>query len=198
MLLNRAETLLMNNPVRAAIQRYFEARRLYQMGGPITGGHALEIGCGRGVGTELILELFRAGKVDAFDLDPAMVALSARRLAPRRRRVRLWVGSVTEIPAASGSYDAVMDFGIIHHVPDWRGALAEVYRVLRPGGRFYVEEIYRWFLVNPVSRRLFEHPQHDRFDHRGLGAGLREAGFHMRAEHNVWNTYGWYVADRPR
>jgi hypothetical protein len=73
MLLNRAETLLMNNPVRAAIQRHFEARRLLELGGPLPGGTALEIGCGRGVGTELILDVFGADRVDAIDLDPAMV-----------------------------------------------------------------------------------------------------------------------------
>jgi hypothetical protein len=44
MLLNRIECALMNNPIRAAIQRTFEARRLLRMGGPISGGQALELG----------------------------------------------------------------------------------------------------------------------------------------------------------
>ena len=37
----------------------------------------------------------------------------------------------------------MFDFGIIHHVPQWRRALAEVARVLKPGGRFYAEEVLR-------------------------------------------------------
>ena len=45
MLLNRVEYALMNNPLRAAIQRRFEARRLLRMGGPVPGGAALELGC---------------------------------------------------------------------------------------------------------------------------------------------------------
>ena len=65
----------MNNPLRALIQRRFEAARLLRMGGPMEGGSALEIGCGRGVGVQLILDLFGADAVDAFDLDPRMVAL---------------------------------------------------------------------------------------------------------------------------
>jgi hypothetical protein len=38
MLLNRVEYALMNNPIRGAIQRHFEARRLLRMGGPMSGG----------------------------------------------------------------------------------------------------------------------------------------------------------------
>ena len=56
MRLNAAETALMNNPLRAAIQKRFEAKRLLAMGGRLRGGRALEVGCGRGVGVELILE----------------------------------------------------------------------------------------------------------------------------------------------
>ena len=39
------------------------------------------------------------------------------------------------IEAAAATYDAVVDFGIIHHIPHWRAALAEIFRVLKPGGR---------------------------------------------------------------
>jgi len=83
MLLNRIEKAMMNNPVRAVIHRHFEAGRLLAMGGPMRGGAALEVGSGRGVGTELILDMFGADRVDAFDLDPDMVERARRRLAPR-------------------------------------------------------------------------------------------------------------------
>ena len=68
MLLNRIEYALMNNPVRAAVQRHLEAKRFLEMGGAMCGGAALEIGCGRGVGVEIILDLFGAERVDAFEL----------------------------------------------------------------------------------------------------------------------------------
>lgn len=48
MLLNRTERALMNNPVRAAVQRHLEVRWLKELGGPMQGGIALEVGCGRG------------------------------------------------------------------------------------------------------------------------------------------------------
>lgn len=124
MLLNRVEKLMMNNPLRAAVQRRFEARRLLEMGGPATGAHCLEIGCGRGVGTQIVLDRFGAAEVHAFDLDPDMVEQARARLGDDPR-VRLWVGDATAIDAPDGAYDAVFDFGIVHHVPSWRDALRE-------------------------------------------------------------------------
>jgi ubiquinone/menaquinone biosynthesis C-methylase UbiE len=182
MLLNAVEKTLMNNPVRAALQRHFEARRLLEMGGSLDGGHALEIGCGRGVGTELVLDVFGASRVDAFDLDPHMVALARARLAGRAHRVgRIFVGDAEHIDAPDATYDAVFDFAIIHHVPRWRAALREVRRVLKPGGRFYAEEVLAALIHHPFWRRVLDHPMEDRFDRAGFAAGLEDAGLRVVA-----------------
>jgi ubiquinone/menaquinone biosynthesis C-methylase UbiE len=198
MLLNRIEYALMNNPVRAAVQRHFEAARLLAMGGPMRGGAALEVGCGRGVGAEIVLDRFGADTVDGFDLDPRMVAQARARLAPRGGRTRFWVGDVTAIPVADASYAAVFDFGIIHHVPDWRRALAEVRRVLKPGGRFYAEEVLARFILNPVVRRLLDHPEQDRFDRAGFSSALAATGLEPAGENDVLGWFGWFVATKPR
>jgi ubiquinone/menaquinone biosynthesis C-methylase UbiE len=167
------------------------------MGGALApGSHALEIGCGRGVGTELVLDTFGAERVDAFDLDPDMVARAEKRLARRGDRVRLWVGDAERIDAPDATYDALFDFGIIHHVPRWRGALAEAARVVRPGGRFYVEEIMRAFIHHPVWRRVLDHPMNDRFDARELREGLVEAGFRIVAERRLLDQVAWFVAEK--
>jgi ubiquinone/menaquinone biosynthesis C-methylase UbiE len=196
MLLNRVEKLMMNNPLRAAIQRQFEARRLLAMGGPVAGGRCLEIGCGRGVGTAILLERFGAAQVDAFDLDPDMVEQARARLGGDPR-VRLWVGDATAIEVPDGTYDAVFDFGIVHHVPAWRDALREVHRVLRPGGRFYAEEVLARFIHHPLWRRLLEHPMEDRFDADGFANGLAEQGFQLVARRELLGQFGWFVADKP-
>jgi len=189
----------MNNPIRAAIQRHVEGPRLLEMGGPLDGGAALEIGCGRGVGVEIILDLFGAERVHAFDLDPWMVARARRRLARRGDRASLWVGDATAIPAANQAYDAVFDFGIIHHVPDWRAALTEVHRVLKPGGRFYAEEALAGLISRAAARRLLDHPREDRFDHEGFVRGLQGVGFRVMAEREMWGGwFGWYVGERAR
>ncbi len=198
MLLNRFEYQLMNNPLRAALQRYFEARRLLRMGGAMNGGVALEIGCGRGVGVELILDLFGADAVDGFDFDPRMVALAQASLARRKQRTRLWVGDATQIDSPNGSYDAVFDFGVIHHIRKWRSALAEVARILKPGGRFYGEEILTSLVVHPVVRRLFKHPTKDRFDADDLRSALEDVGLAPVQWRTRWNFFAWFVAVKPR
>jgi len=164
MLLNRAEFLFIDSPLRRALLRWWVAPRLLRLGGAVTGGRVLELGCGSGNGTELVLDVFGAGSVEGFDLDPRLVRRARARLARYGDRVRTWVGDAIAIGVPDERYDAVFDFGIIHHVPDWRRALAEVHRVLRPGGRFYAEEYLRRLISNPVMRRLFEHPREDRFD----------------------------------
>lgn len=197
MLLNRVEKALMNNPVRAAIQRRVEAARLLALGGPMPGGGpALEIGCGRGVGVQIILDSFGADRVDAFDLDPDMVARARRRLAAHGARVRLWVGDAEHVDAPDRAYAAVFDFGIVHHVPDWRACLAEVARVLRPGGRFYAEEVFDRALEHPLIARLLEHPRADRFGADAFSQALEKHGLHVTGRRTLGRLGGWFVAEK--
>ena len=148
------------------------------------------------MGCALLLERFGADSVDAFDLDPDMVARARRRLADRGDRVHVWVGDAEHIAAPDCSYAAVFDFGILHHVPDWRRALREIQRVLQPGGRFYAEEVLVDFLRNRLVQRLFDHPLHDRFGHDALAEGLRVAGLALKGSRRLWGGFGWYVADK--
>ncbi|MBX7159667.1 MAG: class I SAM-dependent methyltransferase [Acidimicrobiia bacterium] len=192
MKLNAVETALMNNPVRAAFQRHYEARLLERLGGRTPGERVLEVGCGRGVGTEIILERFGAAHVTAFDLDPAMVARAGERLARYGDRVSLSVGDAEKIEAPDGAFDAVFDFGIIHHVPDWRAAVAEIRRVLRPQGRFFFEDVTRHALDRWSYRTFLEHPSEDRFGAFGFVTALEAAGLHA-GDNVVTRVFGDFV-----
>lgn len=197
MLLNQVEEALMNNPFREWSQRHVETRWLLDLGGPAEGALALEVGCGRGVGVEIILDAFRANRVDAFDLDSKMVDLARRRLASRSDRVRLWVGDAASIEADDATYDAVFDFGIIHHVPDWQVAVSEISRVLKPGGRFYAEEVLERFIVNPVVRRILDHPLDNRFDAARFAAALETQGLRTVGVRSIGSLFACFVAEKP-
>lgn len=194
MLLNRLEKLTMNNAARAWVQRAYEGPTFERLGGSTSGAKVLEIGCGRGVGTEIIFERFGAAEVHAFDLDPEMVGLARRRLAryADAGRLRLEVGDATSVDAPDASYDAVFDFGIIHHVPDWRAAVAEVARVLRPGGRFFFEEVTRQALERWIYRALFVHPTEDRFAADELVGELVRCGIELERP-TVERAFGDFV-----
>jgi ubiquinone/menaquinone biosynthesis C-methylase UbiE len=177
MKLNRVEKALMNNPVRAFLQKRYESRLLEQLGGRTRGMRVLEVGCGRGVGTQIIFDRFGAQEVHAFDLDPDMVDQARRRLSSYGPdRLRLSVGDVTSIEADDQSFDAVVDFGILHHVPRWQDAVSEIRRVLRPGGRFYFEEVSSQALNRRTYRALFEHPEENRFSREEFVDELERRG----------------------
>ena len=168
MLMNRIETSLVNSPPRRWLQRYYEVPWLRRNAPPLPpDARVLEIGCGQGYGTQLILETFESNHVDAVDLDPSMVTKARSRLHQHTNKVTIAQGSAldltTALDAGDRSYDAVFDFAIIHHIPDWRAALDEVARVLRPGGTFYFDEVTAVALASRTYRLLFDHPEHDRF-----------------------------------
>ena len=194
MRLNRFEKLLMNNPIRPWSQRLLETRRLLRLGGKTIGHTSLEIGCGRGVGAQIILEDFGSERVHAFDLDAGMINLARRRHAGKQKEVALWNGDSTAIAAKANTYDSVFDFGAIHHVVNWRDTIAEIYRVLKPGGQFFAEEVPAALITHPLMRRLLEHPQQDRFDQQQFNAALKEKGFRIAATDRLLNVWIWTVA----
>jgi SAM-dependent methyltransferase len=91
-------------------------------------GRVLEVGCGWGELAEWI-ERDTGAEVVAVDLSPRMVELA------RERGVDARVADVQELPFADGQFDLVVAAWMLYHVPDIDLALAEIARVLRPGGR---------------------------------------------------------------
>jgi ubiquinone/menaquinone biosynthesis C-methylase UbiE len=89
-----------------------------------------------------------------------MIRRARRRLSGYPiERLTLSVGDVTALDFGDASFDAVFDFAIVHHIPEWRRAVAEVRRVLRPGGRFFFEEVTRHALDKAFYRVLMKHPE---------------------------------------
>ena len=203
MLMNSLETALVNSFARRALQRFCEAPLLARLGGRVPGGRVLEIGCSSsGYGTQLIIDRFGAATVDAVDFDPRAVASAQRRLAIYGDRVWVAPGSATDLAGAlaatDASYDAVFDFAIIHHIEDWRAALREVARVLRPGGRFFFDEVTATALNRPTYRRLFGHPANDRFTAADFLAELARHGLNIgeRWRTHLGEDYLFGVAER--
>jgi ubiquinone/menaquinone biosynthesis C-methylase UbiE len=178
MKLNLAEKLLVNNPVRALVQRFYEGLLLQKLGGRLDGARVLDVGCGRGVGVQILLEQFGAGQVYGIDLDPQQVRRAQKRFAGTfEGRVVLAVGSVEKLPFPNEYFDAVFDFGMLHHVVDWQAGVAEIRRVLKPSGLFFFEEVTREALNRWVYRTFLDHPTENRFNEAEFLAELPVQGF---------------------
>jgi SAM-dependent methyltransferase len=98
------------------------------------GVDVLEIGPGYGVTTRLLVD--RARSVTAVEIDPDLAAALDTRLG---NRVRVLHGDGAELPLPDRSFDAVVCFTMLHHVPSASlqdRLFSEAARVLRPGGVF--------------------------------------------------------------
>jgi ubiquinone/menaquinone biosynthesis C-methylase UbiE len=178
--LNWAERLIVNNPVRVMIQRLI-IRWIKSVAQIQPQTRVLEIGCGRGAGACLIQEKFNPAMMHAFDLDHQMILRAGKYIkAEHRDKISLFVGNALWLPYRDGVLDAVFGFGVLHHLPDWRGGLREITRVLKPGGIYFLEEFYPQFYQNFVARRIFLHPEHDRFYSHDLHHALAETGFTLQ------------------
>ena len=80
--MNWLEKAFINSPLHGLELRKW-TRLLLRLGGPVQDGRVLEIGCGRGMGVDILFGEFGAASVEAFDYDPGQVRLARKRLTAR-------------------------------------------------------------------------------------------------------------------
>lgn len=127
--------------------------------GVIRGGYTvLDIGAGAGTDTLIAARLAGPqGKVFALDITSAMVR-KLREVVTRHgiRNVEVIEGNAEEIPLPASSVDVVTSNGMLNLVPDKRKAVAEMFRVLRPGGHVQLADIV---IRQPVTRDCATDPK---------------------------------------
>lgn len=188
MKLNWAERLVVNNPLRV-MEQGFEIRWMKRVQELTPDSLVLEVGCGRGAGAGLILGEFHPKAIHAMDLDLKMIRMGNRFLsAEEKSKISMYVGDVLNLPYADNVLDAVFDFGVLHHVPDWQGALREITRVLKPGGIFYVEELYPTLYQNFITKHILLHPTENRFGSRDFKEALTAAKLSLKDSLEVWGV----------
>jgi len=149
-------------------------------GGLRPGQRALEVGCGTGIFLEAAATT--GADIVALDLSADLLAQARARVAAAGK-VRLSLGNAEQMPFREGSFDAVYGSSILHHL-NIDAALAEVHRVLRPGGRIVFAEPN---ILNPQVAVMFHlgltkkyfgvSPDEMAFSRFRAARALRSAGF---------------------
>jgi len=131
-----------------------------QLWAKIDGGRVLEVGVG--TGRNLPYHPPQSG-VTAIDISPKLLAKAARKARKKGQPVELGLMDAQLLAFADGSFDSAATTFVFCSVPDPLVGLAEVRRVLKPGGRFLLLEHVRlknrilgWLMdrLNPVAVRL--------------------------------------------
>ncbi|WP_020376889.1 class I SAM-dependent methyltransferase [Candidatus Microthrix parvicella] len=155
-------------------------------------GCVLDVGCGEGQVTRLAV---KAG-LDAVGLDAAGAQLSVAKQRGRRRStagqgavpgrgVAFAQASVTDLPVADASMGMVVASLVFEHVPAYRRGLAEVARVLAPGGRFLLL-LNHPLLQTPDSGWIDDHILEPPEQYWRVGAYLTEADTVEEVEPDVF------------
>ncbi len=113
---------------------------------PDPGGHLVDFGCGNGAQSLLLAPLCE--RVTGVDVNLQFLGEFAAQIADQGLSDKVAGLPLTEgrIPLADGAADIVTSFTVLEHVPDERAALAEMHRVLKPGGHLIISVPNRWWI----------------------------------------------------
>lgn len=157
------------------------SRMVVEMAGIKPGDRVLDVGCGTGSLTLTAAEYAGpSGHVHGIDASPEMIEVARAKAGEARYKPVFDLGAAEQMPYQEGDLDVVISRLVIHHLPhDLKSrAFSEVYRVLRPGGLFFIADF------RPPANPLLAHlslaivgHRMMRFDIEVIPPLLSQAGF---------------------
>jgi ubiquinone/menaquinone biosynthesis C-methylase UbiE len=188
--MSRLETWVVNSPFRVPFA-YQEIRRFQRLAALVRGLRMLEVGCGAGLTTRAIIDVLKPSHLSAFDFSDEQVARARRRIG-KSPAIDIRQADATAMPYDDGSFDAVLEIGILHHIPSWRQAIPEVARVLKPSGTFCFAEPSKGRLTRGMYR-MFPHPREAMFERDELVDEMNATGLTVRSISStmLWNIFGY-------
>ncbi|MFC3785443.1 ubiquinone/menaquinone biosynthesis C-methylase UbiE [Sphingopyxis italica] len=168
---------------------------------PRARGHVLELGCGGGIN----MEFYRPGQIESFsglDPSPELLAMSVAAAAAHGIEADIREGVGEAMPFASGSFDTVVTTFTLCSVTDQAAVLAEIRRVLKPGGTaLFLEHgaapdagVAKWQRrIEPVWKRIggnchLTRPIGDAYEKAGFAVDRQAAAYIPKTP----RPFGWY------
>jgi len=155
----------------------------------------LDAGCGQGKSFQYLHQTFTPQRLIGVDADPHSLDLSREEAVRQGIDVELIGSDCATLAVPDASIDLLFCHQTFHHLVEQEKALAEFYRVLKPGGYLLFAESTEAYIDTWVIRWLFRHPMHVQKSAAGYLDMLRRQGFQFTA-HNVSYPYLWWSRAR--
>ncbi|MEY9844567.1 class I SAM-dependent methyltransferase [Streptacidiphilus sp. MAP5-3] len=141
------------------VNAHYERPAMLDLAGDVGGRRILDAGCGSGPLFAALRD--RGAVVSGFDASSGMVELARRRLGDGADLLVADLGS--PLPYPDDTFDDVVASLVLHYLKDWGPALAELRRVLKPGGRLIVS-VEHPFAIHLMHREAGRAAEYTYFD----------------------------------
>lgn len=146
MKMGKLEKLFVNSPSHSR-QVSDHAERLLNLIDFKAGQKYLDVGCGNGAAAIHLAQKYHLDVI-GIDVDPGQIRL-AEAQSQGLQNVRLLMIDGTHLPFDADEFDIVFTNKVTHHIPHWREALAEMMKVIKPGGYFIYSDLV---LPSPLAK----------------------------------------------
>jgi len=144
-----------NRILSLGLDQYWRSKSVKLLS-PKPGESFLDVGCGTGDSSIKLIERCPEASVIGIDPSPYMLDVARNKLSSRNleSKIQFILGDMLALQFASNTFDGVVTCFCIRNVTDRKKGLSEVYRVLKPRGRFFVVELTEpeGFLMRPLFR----------------------------------------------
>ncbi len=151
----------------------------------------LDAGCGQGKSFQYLDKTFAPKRLIGLDADPLSLHLSAEEARRQGIDIELIGSDCAELKVADDSIDILFCHQTFHHLVQQDRALAEFYRVLKPGGYLLFAESTEAYIDTWVIRWLFRHPRHVQKSAAQYLEMIRDQGFEFEPQ-NISYPYLWW------
>lgn len=140
----------------------------------------LDVGCGFGHSFEALAKRFNPELIVGLDADPALDQRASKAAQRCSSKVQLHAANASEIVGIDdASFDLVFCHQTFHHIVAQEAAMAEFFRVLKPGGLLLFAESTKRYIYTPQIKYLFRHPMHVQKTAEEYIEIIRKAGFDL-------------------
>jgi ubiquinone/menaquinone biosynthesis C-methylase UbiE len=155
----------------------------------------LDVGCGQGKSFKLLKQKFNPQTLIGIDADAEILEKARAQAQLDGVQVDLRVGNGADIQLPDNSVDMLFCHQTFHHLVEHDKAIAEFYRVLKPGGLLLFAESTRAYIHSWIIRLLFRHPMDVQKTSDEYVTLIRQAGFQVDAKRISFPYLWWSLPD---